>query len=237
MPELVDLDVVIPTLNSARFVGAAIDSALAQTGCDVRVWVVDGGSTDGTQEAVSAAADPRVSFVAEQGCVGIGKQRNLGAALGSATWLTFLDSDDLWPRRRTEVMVAAIDNRDTDIVLGHMLTFDGVAPPLDVDFDPADTPVAPVAGCVHFSRALFNAVGPLPEDLGVGEFAEWMGRARLAGAVENHIPHVTLLRRSHEHNTTRTRTHEFTDYLTVVARIRAARAAQETPAAQGNREP
>ena len=226
MSESPACDVVIPTLNSARFVSAAIESALNQTGFDVRVWVVDGGSTDGTQDSVRALADPRVTLVADRGRLGIGAARNLGAALGSATWLTFLDADDLWPRARTELMVSAISNPATDIILGHMLTFKGTPPRLDVELSPADTPVAPVAGCVHFSRALFESVGPMPEDLRVGEFIEWMGRAKLTGAVEKHIPHVTLLRRSHGHNTTRTRTHEFTDYLTVVARIRAARAAQ-----------
>jgi hypothetical protein len=133
-------------------------------------------------------------------------------------------------------MAAAISNPNTDIVIGHMLTFEGAAPPLDIAFAPAETPIAPVAGCVHFSRALFEAVGHMPEDVRVGEFVEWMARARLAGAVERTVPGVTLLRRSHEHNTTRTRTHAFTDYLTVVARVRATRASQAAQAAQAGSE-
>jgi glycosyltransferase involved in cell wall biosynthesis len=226
MPELPGCDVVIPAYNAERFVGAAIDSALNQTGFDVRVWVVDDASSDGTPEAVEAIADPRVTLVADRGRLGIGAARNIGASLGSAPWLTFLDADDLWPRARTELMVAAISNPSTDIVIGRSLTFVGVAPPLDISLASADTQLAPVAGGVLFSRVLFEAVGNMPEDLRMGEFIEWMARARLTGAVEKHIPHVTLLRRSHAHNTTRTRTHEFTDYLTVVARVRAARATQ-----------
>jgi glycosyltransferase involved in cell wall biosynthesis len=60
------VSIVIPCFNHARFVGAAIASALAQVHASVEVLVVDDGSTDG-----SAA-------VAERFPVRLVRQANLG---------------------------------------------------------------------------------------------------------------------------------------------------------------
>ena len=219
----VPLDVVIPVYNGRRHIAAAIRSALDQDGFDARVFVVDGNSTDGTPDEVRSMDDDRITLVSDVGRIGIGEARNVGARLGSSPWLTFLDADDLWPRRRTVPLLAAIVDPTNDIAIGHMIIFnDGDEPSLNVDIEPGDSPIATIAGGILFSRALFYAVGEFPEDLGVGEFIEWMARARARGVVEKYVPVVALLRRYHETNTTRTRQHEFSDYLTVIARRRAA---------------
>lgn len=42
--------IVVPSFNQAEFIGQTLDSILSQDGVDVRVYVFDGGSTDGTVE-------------------------------------------------------------------------------------------------------------------------------------------------------------------------------------------
>ena len=56
------VSIVIDNFNYARFVGAAIDSALAQSYAPVEVVVVDDGSTDHSREVISSYAD-RVSAI------------------------------------------------------------------------------------------------------------------------------------------------------------------------------
>ena len=47
--------IVVPTLNEASHIGALLDTLLTEAAAlDARIIVVDGGSTDGTQEIVSA---------------------------------------------------------------------------------------------------------------------------------------------------------------------------------------
>ena len=53
--------VVIPAYNAERFVSHAIASVLAQTHEELRVIVVDDGSTDATAPIARAFTDPRVS--------------------------------------------------------------------------------------------------------------------------------------------------------------------------------
>jgi glycosyltransferase involved in cell wall biosynthesis len=89
----VTLSVVIPAYNRAGIVGRAIRSVLAEGGPDVEVVVVDDGSDDETEAAVSSIHDARVRYVRIEHS-GVSAARNAGAAIARGRWLAFLDSDD-----------------------------------------------------------------------------------------------------------------------------------------------
>ena len=75
------VSIVIPCYNQARFLGQAIESALAQTHKDVEVIVVNDGSTDNTAEVAGRySSDPRVRLINQ-------KNAGLPAARNSARLL------------------------------------------------------------------------------------------------------------------------------------------------------
>ena len=90
------VSVVIPVKNGARFIGEAIDSALAQPETTAIV-VVDDGSTDNTAEVVRGVSDARLRLI-KGGRLGVSAARNLGFAEIEARfpgdWALFLDADD-----------------------------------------------------------------------------------------------------------------------------------------------
>ncbi|MDB5409673.1 MAG: hypothetical protein JWL84_4585 [Rhodospirillales bacterium] len=97
------VSIVIDNYNYARFVAAAIDSALAQSYRKTEVIVVDDGSTDGSREVIEAYGDRlRAIFQANQGQSGA---FNTGWASCRGDIVLFLDSDDLLhPDAVTEIV-------------------------------------------------------------------------------------------------------------------------------------
>ncbi|MFN7999123.1 MAG: glycosyltransferase family A protein [Bryobacteraceae bacterium] len=201
------VSVVIPAWNRAAFLGEAIASALGQEGGTVEVIVVDDGSSDETAEVAERFGEP--VRVLRQAHAGIGAARNRGVAAARGEWLAFLDADDVWPPGKLRLQRAALDADSTlDMVFGHAVEFNGV------NEDSPPTP-ALLPGTSLIRMASFRLVGPFREDLRVGEFIDWMARARELAVNFAVLDSVCLRRRLHETNTGRISTNR-ADYVKVV---------------------
>jgi len=86
------VSVIVNNFNYERYVGAAVESALAQDHPDVEVVVVDDGSTDGSTEVIAGFGDRIVPVLKPNG--GQGSAFNAGFAAASGDVVIFLDADD-----------------------------------------------------------------------------------------------------------------------------------------------
>jgi glycosyltransferase involved in cell wall biosynthesis len=100
--------VVVAAYNAARTLPASMRSVLAQTRSDFELIVVDDGSTDGTADAASHVSDERILYVRQQN-LGPAAARNAGIEKATGTFVSLLDSDDLWLPNYLETMAAAFD--------------------------------------------------------------------------------------------------------------------------------
>lgn len=92
MPEP-QVSAIICTHNRDQYLGAAIDSLLAQDFPHFEVIVVDNASNDRTQKVTEARlSDPRLKYVYEP-ITGLSVARNTGAKLAQAEILAYLDDD------------------------------------------------------------------------------------------------------------------------------------------------
>jgi glycosyltransferase involved in cell wall biosynthesis len=99
--------VIINNYNYGRFLPAAIESALGQTYPNVRVIVVDDGSTDDSRAVMRSFGGRIVSVLKENG--GQASAFNAGFARSSGDLVVFLDSDDVLLPDAVERIVAVAE--------------------------------------------------------------------------------------------------------------------------------
>jgi len=109
------LSVILPVLNEAARIGAQLNHLRAIGGID-EVIVIDGGSTDGTRDAVPIDGWCQL-VVAPRGR---GTQMNAGASFATGDVLLFLHADVRLPANAAALIHAAFDA--TDAVAGAFRT-------------------------------------------------------------------------------------------------------------------
>ena len=212
----IELSVIIPCHNHARFLGQAIASAISQQGCDVEVVVVDDHSSDDPAAVVAALADPRVSLIHLTDRTGISAGRNLGLSLATHEYIGFLDADDVWPTDRTHSLLQEM-NDGCAAAYGSVVEFTEELR-LQRTVRPGEHPYF-CAGSSLFPRVTFDQVGWFDEGLGSAEFIDFGSRLTDRGHRIARSGAVTLHRRVHRANVGRGRRVEArSNYLTAVRR-------------------
>jgi len=185
--------VVIPAYNAERHIVEALEGVLAQTYRPVEIVVVDDGSTDATAETVRRFG-PRVRFTTQINA-GAGAARNRGVAMATGRYIAFLDADDSWPPEKLARQVEILEkNPGCDLVFGQVQQF------VDGGEDLGGPEPGILPGTLLARSEAFQRVGPLAEDLKLGEFIDWYARAREAGLSSQIESDVWLRRRIHEDN-------------------------------------
>ena len=87
------VSVIIPTYNRRPVIRRALESVLDQSMEQFELIVVDDGSADGTIDLLGGIDDPRLHVLVQDNA-GVCAARNAGIAASSASFVTFLDSDD-----------------------------------------------------------------------------------------------------------------------------------------------
>lgn len=90
---MTEVDVVILSLNRVESTLRAVDSALSQRAVRVRVWVIDQGSMSNLDPLREKAKKQDVNLVELPANIGVAAGRNLGAKLGKAPFIAYLDND------------------------------------------------------------------------------------------------------------------------------------------------
>lgn len=92
---MLKITVITAVHNNRETISAALDSALGQSGVDIELVVIDGGSTDGTLEVLRSYAD-RLHVLVSEPDRGIYDALNKGIRCASGDVVGFLHSDDLF---------------------------------------------------------------------------------------------------------------------------------------------
>ncbi len=124
----IDVSVVIPAYRAVDFINRAIDSALAQSGVQLEIIVVDDACPMGTGDAVRRHYhdNPRiqVAVLSENG--GPSAARNVGFSLAKGEWIAILDADDAFDAGRLKRLVDAGRLHKADVIADNVRLYDAI---------------------------------------------------------------------------------------------------------------
>lgn len=110
------VSVVIPAYNHERFIGAAIDSVLAQTVDDLELVIVDDGSTDRTAAVIKSYDDARLSYTWQENQDAF-NTLNRGMSMARGDYISILNSDDVYtPDRLERLLEHALETRSDCVI-------------------------------------------------------------------------------------------------------------------------
>lgn len=122
-PKTAPVSVVIPCFRCSKTIERAVSSVARQTALPLEVVLVDDHSGDGTLAVLEHLAGqyPQgwIRIVALPENVGVGGARNAGWNASSGEYVAFLDADDAWHPRKTELQHQYVASRDQVVLCGH----------------------------------------------------------------------------------------------------------------------
>jgi glycosyltransferase involved in cell wall biosynthesis len=176
------ISILINNFNYGRFLGQAIDSALAQSSPDVEIIVVDDGSTDNSRDVILAYEEQIIPVFKTNG--GQGSAFNVGFAASKGEWLLFLDSDDLFAARKVESIVSYAQRFPSVGIIAHNLEYCDEerktltrSPPAIAELQLIDDRTLvrqgrlktslPATSALALKRNVLSMILPMPEDIAI----------------------------------------------------------------------
>lgn len=111
------VSIIIPCYNYEHYLAECLDSVLQQSWQNWEVWIIDDGSTDGTQLLALSyrKKDSRINYQYQTN-KGLSNARNTGMYLSSGELIQFLDADDLISKDKLALQVVHFEqNPSLDI--------------------------------------------------------------------------------------------------------------------------
>lgn len=176
------VSIVTPTLNQAAFIEATLRSVMGQTYPAVEHIVVDGGSTDGTQEILAKYESRYNMSWSSASDSGMYQAINRGFAVARGDVLAYLNSDDLYLPWTIETIVRRLQqDRGADVVYGDAVLLNEASRRVRIAFYAPFTRAfvlragSLIQPTVFWRRAAHEAVGGFDEGLRfVGDLDFWI---------------------------------------------------------------
>lgn len=96
------VSVIIPSYNRETGLRRAIQSVLVQTFKDIEIIVVDDASIVDTEKVVGDFDDKRIRFIRHEKNKGLAGTKNTGIRMARGQYITFLDDDDEYLKKKIE---------------------------------------------------------------------------------------------------------------------------------------
>jgi glycosyltransferase involved in cell wall biosynthesis len=196
------ISVILPVYNGELYIADALHSVLGQRYQNLEIFVIDDGSTDGTQKVLKPFEENVQYYFQEN--EGPASARNNALRRAKGDFITFIDADDVWhPEKLSNQLHEFQRYPDLSISLG--MTFKSkFEKPESINISEARKKATfnLLLGCTLIRRKTFESVGLLDEDLQLGDDTDWFFRAYEKQEPIAVCREIVLLYRMHEDNYT-----------------------------------
>lgn len=109
------VSIIIPVYNGSNYVKEAIESALAQTYCNIEIIVVnDGSSDDGLTEKIALSYGDRIRYIAKEKNGGVSSALNVGIRNMRGEYFSWLSHDDRYKPEKIASQVELLTSSKSD---------------------------------------------------------------------------------------------------------------------------
>lgn len=114
---MVQLSVIIPTYNNAPYLERCI-SSLLPIDSSMQIIVVDDGSTDNTQQVLTAIKNriPQIEIICQSN-LGVSSARNAGIKKATGRFVLFVDADDCLFSNVVQALVRKCEYCESDVIV------------------------------------------------------------------------------------------------------------------------
>ncbi len=195
------VSVITVCFNSAETLADTLASVASQTDAEVEHIVVDGASTDGTQDILRAHRD-RLAQVISEPDHGIYDAMNKGVRCATGDVIAFLNADDAYAHDRVISHVAHLmEVEHLDALFGDVAFVSAKDPPRIVRrygsgrFTPKRIAWGwmPAHPALFLRREVFEQIGPFRTDYRIAGDFEFVARAFWPGTLRyRHLPEILV---------------------------------------------
>ena len=99
------ISIIVPTLNSEDTILSTLKSVLRQSYKKWEIIIVDSYSSDKTISLIKSLKNKKIKIIYSPKKRGLAKARYKGITLASGNYIAFLDSDDIWNKKKLELQL------------------------------------------------------------------------------------------------------------------------------------
>ena len=116
--KIIEVTVLMPVYNVAKFIRESIESILNQTITSFELVIIDDGSVDNSADIIRSYQDPRIHLILNKKNIGLVKTLNKGIELARGNFIARIDQDDICHPERLEKQLDFVKINPEIILVG-----------------------------------------------------------------------------------------------------------------------